>query len=122
MLNLRKYTTGWLGYYAIAEMKSAMLQLTGWIRRRIRQIYWKQWKRIWPKYKNLRQLGIHHRDAWRWANSRLGCWHIARTWILTTSLTNKYLASQGYDDILLRYEAMRARYRTAVYRTVRTVV
>ena len=56
------------------------------------------------------------------ANSRLGCWHIARTWILTTSLTNKYLASQGYDDILLRYEAMRARYRTAVYRTVRTVV
>ena len=54
MLNLRKYTTGWLGYYAIAEMKSAMLQLTGWIRRRIRQIYWKQWKRIWPKYKNLR--------------------------------------------------------------------
>lgn len=122
LLNLRKYTTGWLGYYAIACMKSIMKELTCWIRRRMRQIYWKQWKRIWPRYQNLRRLGAGNRDAWRWANSRLGCWHIARTWILTTTLTNKYLALQGYDDISLRYEAMHSRYRTAVYRTVRTVV
>ena len=34
----------------------------------------------------------------------------------------EYLASQGYDDISRSYEAKRLSYRTAVYRTVRTVV
>jgi len=31
---------------------------------------------------------------------------IAHSWVLTTSLTNKYLASIGYDDIYKRYEVL----------------
>ena len=42
---LKRYTTGWLGYYSIADMESHMKRLTEWVRRRIRQIYWKQWKK-----------------------------------------------------------------------------
>ena len=68
------------------------------------------------------KLGIDENQAWQWANSRLGYWRIAGSWILNRSLTNKYLVSQGYDDIFERYEAKRLSYRTAVYRTVRTVV
>lgn len=104
--NLRKYTIGWLGYYSVADMRTRISTLNEWIRRRIRQIFWKQWKRTRAKHDNLVKLGIPKGKAWEWANSRLGYWRIAHSWILTRSLTNKYLASIGYDDLSQRYEVM----------------
>lgn len=110
LANLKKYTTGWLGYYAIADMKSKVEVLNGWIRRRLRQIIWKQWKKIRARHDNLKRLGASEDKAWQWANTRLGYWRVADSWILTTTLTNKYLASIGYDDIAKRYEALRLSY------------
>ena len=106
LLNLKRYTTGWLGYYSIADMKSLIQSTNEWIRRRIRQIFWKQWKKISAKLENLKRLGIPKSKAWEWANSRLGYWRIADSWILHRSLTNEYLASIGYDDISKRYEVL----------------
>jgi len=106
LANLKRYTTGWLGYYSIADMKSRIQSLNEWIRRRIRQIFWKQWKRIKTKHDNLVRLGIPESKAWEWANSRLGYWRVADSWILHRSLTNEHLASVGYDDISKRYEVL----------------
>ena len=103
---LKRYTTGWLGYYAIASMRNRIKDLNEWTRRRIRQIFWKQWKRIRTKHDNLVRLGIADGQAWQWANSRLGYWRVAGSWILTRSLTNEYLASIGYDDFAKRYEVL----------------
>jgi len=108
--NLRQYTRGWLGYYALADMRSKMTEINEWVRRRIRQIYWKQWKRPSARFENLKRLGIDARKAREWSYSRLGYWRVAGSWILCTSLTNNYLVSQGYDDIFLRYEALHSRY------------
>ena len=107
---MKKYTVGWLGYYSIAEMSSKIKSLNEWIRRRIRQIFWKQWKKPSARFENLKRLGIPKRKAREWANSRLGYWRIADSWILHRSLTNEYLASIGYDDIAKRYEVMHSNY------------
>ena len=107
---LKRYTVGWLGYYSIADMESRIKSLNEWIRRRIRQIYWKQWKKIKTKYVNLVKLGIDNENAWKWANSRKAYWRIADSHILHKSLTNKYLASVGYDDILERYKVLHLNY------------
>ncbi|MGL5513762.1 MAG: group II intron reverse transcriptase/maturase, partial [Sporomusa sp.] len=85
-------------------------EINEWMRRRIRQIFWKQWRKIRMKHDNLRRLGIPDKKAWEWANSRLGYWRIAGSWILTRSLTNEYLASIGYDDIAKRYETVHLNY------------
>jgi group II intron reverse transcriptase/maturase len=103
---LRRHTIGWLGYYALADMKWRAKEMNGWTRRRIRQIFWKQWKRIRTKHDNLVKLGVPDGRAWEWANSRRGYWRVSGSWILKTSLTNEYLASIGYDDISKRYEAL----------------
>jgi group II intron reverse transcriptase/maturase len=103
---LKTYTVGWLGYYAVADMKTRITALNEWIRRRIRQIFWKQWKRIRAKHDNLVRLGVADGQAWQWANSRLGYWRVAGSWVLTTSLTNKYLTSIGFDNISNRYEVL----------------
>lgn len=106
LAKVKQYTTGWLGYYCIADMKSRIKALNEWIRRRIRQIFWKQWKKVSKKFDNLKRLGIPKGKAWEWANSRRGYWRIADSWILHMSLTNEYLASVGYDDIAKRYEVL----------------
>jgi len=62
--NLRRFTTGWVGYYAVADMRSKIQHLNSWIRRRIRQIFWKQWKGTKAKHSNLRHLGIDENRAW----------------------------------------------------------
>ena len=41
-----------------------------------------------------------------WANTRQAYWRIARSQILLTTLTNKYLTSIGYDDFAKRYEVL----------------
>ena len=107
---IKVYTTGWLGYYAIADMETLMKRCNEWIRRRIRQIYWKQWKKVSARFDNLKKLGINKYKAWEWANSRKGYWRISDSWILSMSLTNKYLASVGYDDIYQRYKALHLNY------------
>ena len=110
LYKLRQYTIGWLGYYAIADMKSFMSRASEWIRRKIRTYVWKQWKRVRTRFDRLQKLGIPKGKAWEWANTRKGYWHIAHSWILSCSLTNQRIAEMGYDDISIRYNALHSNY------------
>jgi hypothetical protein len=101
--------TGWLGYYHIADMKKYLERVSEWLRRRIRQMYWKRWKRVRTRYENLIQLGVPRDKAWQWANTRKGYWRIAGSWLLTTTLTNQYLEAKGFPNLVKRYEELRAR-------------
>ena len=47
-----------LGYYALADIKGFLADLEGWIRRKLRVIIWKQWKRTKTRFKELRKLGL----------------------------------------------------------------
>jgi RNA-directed DNA polymerase len=67
---------------------------------------WKQWKKSSARFRNLKQLGISRTKAWEYANTRLEYWRIAGSVILHRTLTDKYLVTNGYDDITKRYEAL----------------
>jgi group II intron reverse transcriptase/maturase len=100
---------GWLGYYRIADMKKYLQGISEWLRRRIRQLYWKRWKRVRTRYENLIRLGVPRDKAWQWANTRKGYWCIAGSWILTTTMNNRYFEALGFPNILKRYEELRER-------------
>ena len=119
---LKEYTDGWVIYYSIADMKKIMETLNQWIRRRLRMYIWKQWKKISAKFQGLKKLGIPEWQAWQWANTRKSYWRTAGSAVASRAITNERLERRGYSDISKKYEAMHLRYRTAVYRTVRTVV
>lgn len=110
LLKLRQFTIGWLGYYAIADMKNFMKSTNEWIRRKIRTYVWKQWKRVRTRFSRLQELGISKGKAWEWANTRKGYWHTANSWILSRSLTNQRIAQMGYDDISIRYNTLHSNY------------
>ena len=119
---LKKFTDGWVQYFGIADMKKLMDELNQWIRRRLRMYIWKQWKRVYTKFRNLRKLGATEQKAWDWAKTRKAYWRLAGSAPLNTTITNERLECRGYADISKKYEAVHSNYRTAVYRTVRTVV
>ncbi|NOR10160.1 MAG: group II intron reverse transcriptase/maturase, partial [Desulfovibrionaceae bacterium] len=49
---------GWINYFRLAETKGFAEELDQWIRRRLRLILWRQWKRPWTRFKNLMKFGI----------------------------------------------------------------
>jgi len=93
---LKSYIIGWMGYYKIADMKKLLAEIDEWMRRRIRMIYWKQWKRVRTRHKMLKTLGVEEQKAWEFANTRKGYWRISNSPILSTTLNNKTLKNFGF--------------------------
>ena len=93
---LREYIIGWVNYFKIADIKSLLVRLDEWLRRRIRMVVWKQWKKIKTKFANLQKLGIDKQKAWEWANTRKSYWRTSSSPILHRSLTTEKLRKAGY--------------------------
>ena len=93
---LKQFVVGWCNYFGIGAMSSFVKETDEWLRRRIRQLYWKQWKKIGTKFKALLKLGVAKEKAWMWANSRTGYWQIAHSWVLSTTLKTNFLRSIGW--------------------------
>ena len=93
---LRQYIIGWVNYFRLADMQGLLLRIDEWFRRRIRMVIWKQWKRIRTRLANLVKLGVKKSKAWEWANTRKGYWHIANSFILSTTITIEKLRQSGY--------------------------
>ncbi|MGD6969455.1 group II intron reverse transcriptase/maturase [Rossellomorea vietnamensis] len=104
---LNRYLVGWMGYYQLADTPSVLAKLDQWIRRRLRMIRWKEWKKVKTKHRNLTKLGIQTNKAWEWANTRLGYWRIAKSPILDRALDNQYWSNQGLKSLLMRYQTLR---------------
>ena len=91
---LGRYVKGWVNYFKLADMKK-MLQVTDeWLRRKIRAVYWKQWKKIRTRYKMIRRYNLPDWNVHELANCRKGTWRAAL--MLNQILTNKEIVRQGY--------------------------
>lgn len=117
-----RFTVGWTAYFSLADTPRPLSDLDEWLRRRLRQVRWKEWKRIRTKHRNLAATGIPDGKAWEWANSRLGYWRIAGSWVLTRSLTNAYWREQGLQGFTDPYRRFRDVTRTAGCGPARPVV
>ena len=93
---IRRYIIGWVNYFKIADIKTLLKEVDHRLRRRIRMIYWKQWKKVKTRFKNLKRLGFNKEKAWEYANTRKGYWRISASPILSRSLNNQTLKKYGY--------------------------
>lgn len=95
-MRIRRYIQGWINYFKIADMKTLLKQTDEWMRRRLRMVYWKQWKKVRTKFKMLKHYGINEWKAWEFANTRKGYWRISNSPILSKSLDNQTLNNLGF--------------------------
>ncbi|MET1247237.1 group II intron reverse transcriptase/maturase [Sporolactobacillus sp. STCC-11] len=107
---INEVTTGWINYYGISYMKSYIRHIDQWLRRRIRQIIWKRWKKVKTRYKSLMKLNVPKPKAWEWANTRKGYWRIACSHILHRSITNKILEQVGLKNLVHLFEHVHLSY------------
>ncbi len=95
-LKLTQFIRGWVNYFGMADMKSLLQNNDEWLRHRIRAIYWKQWKKIKTKFKELKKLGVEKEKAWICANMRNGNWYCSGYFVFQTAFNNKKLRELGY--------------------------
>ena len=96
---LNRYLRGWMNYFGISQHYSPMDELDGWLRRRIRMCYWKQWRRPRRRIANLLKLGTNKRHAILTGISRKGYWRLSKTLATQTGMTNEWLKQQGLLSI-----------------------
>src|ERR1700730_2471872 len=97
--DLAEYLRGWIGYFGRCETPSVLEELEQWLRRRLRSMVWKQWKRGTTRYRELRKRGVAAQEAAKTAGSSDGPWHLANTPALNIALSNAYFASLGLPEL-----------------------
>jgi RNA-directed DNA polymerase len=75
---LNRYLRGWKAYFGRTEQVRLLGDLDGWVRRRLRALQLKHWKRSGTIYRKLRALGMRRDTAWSIACSPGGWWRRAR--------------------------------------------
>ena len=103
---INQYTMGWIGYYRLANTPSVLEELDSWIRRRLRQIVWKRWKRGKTRYRELVKRGILLHEA------RLGAkgkspWRMSKTLVVHQALKDAYWRNLGLKSLKIRYQELR---------------
>lgn len=93
---LRLYVRGWANYFHLGLSKVRRESYDQWIRRRIRQLYWKIWKKNPTRVRALIKLGIERQRAYEWGNSSKSYWRVSGSWVLTRSLKNDVLQMLGW--------------------------
>jgi hypothetical protein len=96
---LNRLITGWTAYFRLAQRVSVLRRLDGWLRRRLRQIRWKEWKTTAAKRHNLRILGISENEARKWAGISRRYWRVAGSQVLQISLPNSYWNRLGLKSL-----------------------
>jgi len=105
---LNRFVIGWCAYFALAETPSTFEAADGWLRRRLRQVRWKEWKRPRARFRNLLQLGIPRQKAREWASSGVGCWRMASAPPLARALPNAYWVHLGLRGFSSQWRRLRS--------------
>ena len=92
---LRVILIGWLNYFCLADVRSTFEQLDGWLRRRLRAVLWRQWKRPATRRRRLIELGLDEARAWKSAVNGRGPWWNAGASHMNQAVPTRYLRSLG---------------------------
>jgi RNA-directed DNA polymerase len=97
---LRPKLLGWANYFKLAEVKGVFEGLDQWLRRKLRGLIWRQWKRSFTRAKNLMRRGLDEVTAWRSATNGRGPWWNAGARHMNFAFPKKTFDSMGLPSLL----------------------
>jgi RNA-directed DNA polymerase len=92
---LTVYLRGWHGYFGFCQTPSVLEDLDSWIRRKLRCVMWKQWKRGRTRFKELRKRGVNDALAAKTAGSPHGPWRLSQSPALCIAFPNAFFDGIG---------------------------
>jgi hypothetical protein len=105
---LNSILRGWVGYFARSAIKKYLERLMEWIRRRVRQYLWKQWKNGENRKHRLRQLGVEEWKLKRWKLGSNSYWKMAGA--MNYLISNESIHSRyGLVDVVGYYNKLHAK-------------
>ena len=103
ILELTRYLRGWINYFGIAQGYQKCIELDHWIRRRLRMSYWKNWRRVRTKIRNLMRLGVKESLAVQCGSTNKSYWRSSKTEGIHTALNNEFFANLGLISLRDRW-------------------
>jgi RNA-directed DNA polymerase len=119
---LNSYTKGWIGYFGACSSDYAIKTLDEWMRRRVRQYIYKQWKKKYNRVRNLKRLCPDYLRTpvgsvtIEWVKMCWGAvrtdsyWHAAKSKAISQALTKRYLKGQGMYFLMDGWSAVQERW------------
>ena len=94
---------GWSNYFKLSEVKKPFEELDEWIRRKLRCILWRQWKRPFTRAKKLMQRGLSEARAWRSALNKRGPWWNSGASHMNQAFDTSYFTKLGLLSLLNQF-------------------
>jgi RNA-directed DNA polymerase len=115
---------GWLNYFRLAEVKETFEVLDQWIRRKLRVVLWRHWKKRTARFRTLMRLGLDRDRAWQSSGNGRGPWWNAGSPHMNAALPRAYFGRLGLFSLVDQMQRQRHRQssQTAVCGTACTVV
>lgn len=104
--DLAPVVRGWIGYFRLAEAKGIFEALDGWMRRRLRCILWRQWKRPRARATRLMRRGLAEARAWASANNGRGPWWNAGASHMNDAFRAAFFANLGLPSLLMEHRRL----------------
>lgn len=98
---------GWVNYFRHAGVKGVFDELDGWIRRHLRKILWRQWKRPLTRGRQLMRLGLSEARAWMSATNGRGPWWNSGASHMTQVLPKKFFDRLGLVSLMDQYHRLK---------------
>ena len=90
---------GWINYFSQSQTKGFAKELDSWIRRHLRKIKWRQWKRPRTRMQELIKRGISEQKATQSAYNQRGPWWNAGAPHMNLALPGIYFAKLGLVNL-----------------------
>ena len=91
---------GWTSYFRLTEVKGVLQELDGWIRRKLRCLLWRQWKRPATRNKRLQAQGLDGMRAWKSASNGRGPWWNAGASHMNAAYPKRFFDALGLVSLL----------------------
>ncbi|MEB7740642.1 group II intron reverse transcriptase/maturase [Escherichia coli] len=91
---------GWISYFRLTEVRGVVEELDGWIKRKLRCLLWRQWKRPRTRAKNLQRAGLSKDRAMISAYNNHGPWWNSGSSHMNQAIKTAWFRRQGLISLL----------------------
>jgi group II intron reverse transcriptase/maturase len=112
ILGLRRYLLGWIQFFRICtgDVVHTLIEIDAHIRRRLRAILLKQWKRRRTIVRRLAQLKVKRSTAARTVyGANRSLWRLSHTPVIDKALDVRYFAQRGLPSLAATWQALNPR-------------
>jgi RNA-directed DNA polymerase len=98
--NLNPVIRGWANYFHLSETRGTFEKLDEWLRRKLRCMLWRQWKRPGTRFARLRARGLDETRAWKSASNGRGSWWNSGASHMNEAFPKRFFDRMGLFSLL----------------------